>query len=371
MIAGSPDRRASRAFALGSNIPPPRFGQARRDSGSIAMDRARRGFTIVEAVVVLLILAILMALVVPALGAARESARRAQCASRQGQLARGILGYAVANNRFPPLVGRHPNPAKNYLTGSSHVNWVYATLPQLGRNDIYDSYYALDATPAQKSGKQYLSFLVCPSDPWTGSESAPLSYVVNSGRPDKPADPDNLNPLPVPSDWPANGVFTSGHIVPAHVNKVPVVFNSQDDILRGDGASFTLMLSEIVDVAASSGSSPRKRRENYIVTHEYRIAMQWDDPVSNIYGINQGVGDNKIDTAHARPSSRHPGLVVAAYCDGHVRSLHDQVAAELYARLMSSHGARCYPPGELPPPVFDGPKPSFQAELVRQSDLIR
>ena len=59
--------------------------------------RTRRGFTLVELLVVIGVIAVLLALLMPALAKARESARRTQCLSNVRQLTVGWLGYAHAN----------------------------------------------------------------------------------------------------------------------------------------------------------------------------------------------------------------------------------------------------------------------------------
>ena len=63
--------------------------------------RARRGFSLVELLVVVTVMAILAGLLLPAVQAGREAARRATCQNNLRQLAVAVLSYESASRRLP------------------------------------------------------------------------------------------------------------------------------------------------------------------------------------------------------------------------------------------------------------------------------
>jgi prepilin-type N-terminal cleavage/methylation domain-containing protein len=108
------------------------------------MSRHFRAFTLVELLVVIAIIGILIALLLPAVQAARDSARRTQCTNNLKQLALGCHGFHDSYKRFPPSVqvwrGSNP-PAENPDTTDNYLpNWIILILPFMEQHAAYDAF---------------------------------------------------------------------------------------------------------------------------------------------------------------------------------------------------------------------------------------
>ena len=102
------------------------------------MKKQRSAFTLVELLVVIAIIGILVGLLLPAVQAAREAARRTQCANNIRQMYLGCTNFESAYRKFPY--------ARKYDIWDSYT-WTAQILPYIEQNNVYIGFFTLGAMP--------------------------------------------------------------------------------------------------------------------------------------------------------------------------------------------------------------------------------
>ena len=111
-----------------------------------------------------------------------------------------------------------------------------------------------------------------------------------------------------------------------------------------DGEANTLLLSENIQAGLSTD------------TEKADVGMVWWREPAECSLINRctDVGPRPQDIKYARPSSYHKGVVIASFCDGHVKQLSDDIDYEVYQRLMAPYDRRAgLPVNIMEDPILD------------------
>jgi prepilin-type N-terminal cleavage/methylation domain-containing protein len=154
------------------------------------MAQRPRGFTIVELLTVIAIIGGIVALLLPAVQAARESARRASCVNHLKQLGLAIQNYAAARGTLPPGnitltagICHGDGVAGLDYPSEDGTNWMISILPFIEQVNFYQlySFNVFNEDAANRAVRQtYVEMYVCPSDQETGAPQMPNSGPAGS-----------------------------------------------------------------------------------------------------------------------------------------------------------------------------------------------
>lgn len=123
----------------------------------VRSEMRRSGFTLVELLVVIAIIGVLVALLLPAIQAAREAARRSECSNHLKQIGLAIQLYHDTRQAYP--MGRNS-------TDQFGVSWAFRILPFMEEQAIYDSYNStkrVDDELNARAMRTAIATFVCPS----------------------------------------------------------------------------------------------------------------------------------------------------------------------------------------------------------------
>jgi prepilin-type N-terminal cleavage/methylation domain-containing protein/prepilin-type processing-associated H-X9-DG protein len=299
----------------------------------------RSAFTLVELLVVIAIIGILVALLLPAVQAAREAARRSQCTNNLKQMGIGLHNHHDTLKTLPPGVMRPTGP-ENSENGS---HWTAYLLPFIEQTPLYDKIAPLEnPVPVWADG---------------GVRQAACSTLIPAFRCPSSADPDTLNSQGIASRVLSNyGAVASGTSgLPGHAQAGENGFYLDDggpDHARFNGV-FTFnkkrKLSDITDgTSNTAGVAEWFRYENTadgnsnntICDHFILGSPDINNLHTHAYG-SLGHPINRRDDQHAGRAafrSRHPGGANLMLMDGSVRFLNENVADVVRGAMGTRNG---------------------------------
>jgi len=274
--------------------------------------RPLHGFTLVELLVVIAIIGILVALLLPAIQAAREAARRCSCLNNVMQLGLAVHNYEFNFEALPPGVTDTKGPIRNEPQGL-HVSWIVNILPYMEERTLsrlFDPSAGAYASVNAQVRSTSIQILMCPSYPGERTnEEGTIAYTTYAGC---------YNDVEAPIDVDNHGLL---------------FLNSQvrfDEIY--DGSSKTLLIAEKLirpdDLGWVSGTRATLRNTSKIEEPRPR------------FGQPAAPGDeNRADQDVAESlyvggfGGYHPGVVNATFADGSTRTIADTIDREVLRLL--------------------------------------
>lgn len=144
--------------------------------------RFRPGFTLVELLVVIAIIGVLVALLLPAVQAAREAARRSSCSNNLRQMGIGLHNHHDVKLVLPPGGTYYGN----CCTPPTYTNWAIELLPFIEQKNLYEQYRQNEQNISTHNvliGRNRIKTYECASDTMIGKAEQPASGPIPANSP--------------------------------------------------------------------------------------------------------------------------------------------------------------------------------------------
>ncbi|WP_437230322.1 DUF1559 domain-containing protein [Planctomicrobium sp. SH661] len=274
----------------------------------------RSGFTILELLTCIGIISVLISILLPALGATRESARRLQCHNHLKQLGIALHSYHEVNQCLPPAW-------RWDLARQTAYGWLPPLLPYLEQpalSQLIDFESAVDSAKNQTARTSTLPLFLCPSDL---SERTFMLYSESETE----GTPGDIPLFRLPA---ANYVGVFGVLEPDDVWKSKSGVGAFAGVRPVRFEEFTRGLSNVLLVG--------ERRASTIPSTWLGVDERGEDAACRILG-NANLGPNIQNADECEFTSRHRGVTNFLWGDGHVHGIADSIDPRLY-REMAARG---------------------------------
>lgn len=297
-----------------------------------AIDRtARRGVSLVEVLVSIGVLAMLFALLMPAIGSSRLTADAVQCRARMSQLGRAVHSFEERNRHYPHGIG--------------HLDWQFAVLPDLDQADLFRQLQGQEEDRGRLleiMSATALPVLQCPSDPKLASWRSAINFLRNGGSMfDAYEFPDNTHGMTWGAVSPSD--VSDGLSATAYVSEQMNEFRSNSTDRRAKWRTPTVyaqpdQLDLFADLCESMPNGAIGGPTDEIFPLSFIDGFTRYD---HIVRPNHATCRNKtLDSRFAAftANSLHAGGVHVLMADGAVRFVNDNVARSVWRGMGTRNG---------------------------------
>lgn len=294
--------------------------------------RSRHGFTLVELLVVIAIIGILVAMLLPAVQAAREAARRSSCSNNLKQIALGLENYEGTFKIYPPgrvgCDGINTGPC----AGDAPIQRVGTSgfvmlLPFLENQPLYDQFDFNDGpwgqtgtweAPNKLGIETRPEYITCPSDtaqPWvstSGLQAATGSYAFVHGR-----------------MGPSSGISANLKLYNTGMFAYRIAYMRRHN---PDGTSSTIYVGEVID-----GQHEQSRNIWTQAGRHESSLRNTENPINTPRGTGITTSPYGIPL-NGVFASRHPGGAQFGFGDGHVAFISENIDLATYRALSTREG---------------------------------
>jgi len=321
--------------------------------------RSRRGFTLIELLVVIAIIGVLVALLLPAVQAAREAARRSQCSNNLKQIGLGLHNYHSTHDKFP--IGGACNQGGINCTSWDGMSAVAQMLPFLEQQPLYSSinFYWSASNALNNTAKiTFVNGFACPSDGNASQTSNNNSYMASQGTTAQSNPGSSTGMFSNRDDYGLRDVTDGSSSTIAYSEKLTskaLPLNYRGNGVNGSNSvvgyadAFANPAGILTDLQAcntsfASGSNIKTQSGQWWLfgTQTYSLFMTIVPPNSQQYKWsscrNGCEGCSPDSNAYTNASSNHSGGVQVLMGDGTVHFVKDSVAMQVWWKLGTRAG---------------------------------